>query len=72
MYITAVCVLFFIKTLVFISIKMIIMMIIIIIIIIILYLKYGVQKSGLRQNFAKIAKILLLSQKNMKTNPAKL
>ena len=49
----------------------IMMIIIIIIIIIILYLKYGVQKSGLRQNFAKIAKILLLSQKNMKTNPDK-
>ena len=31
-----------------------------------------VAKSELRQNFAKVAKILLLSQKNSKTNPAKL
>ena len=31
-----------------------------------------VAKSELRQNFAKVAKILLLSQKYSKTNPAKL
>ena len=31
-----------------------------------------VAKSELRQNFVKVAKILLLSQKYSKTNPAKL
>ena len=31
-----------------------------------------VAKSELRQNFAKVAKILRLSQKYSKTNPAKL